>query len=120
MPSSIFGPLSAMALLVLACAPGAAAQGRQRCTVVTLTDPPRDVVRCPGVTLEAERATQYGLIDRNRDGNPEGARASGGAVLIEVGPSRPSGFQILTPHAIAAVRGTTYAVDVQPTQTSVF
>jgi ferric-dicitrate binding protein FerR (iron transport regulator) len=80
----------------------------------------RPETRCPGLTFEAERATQYRLIDRNQDGTPEGARVSGGAVLIDVDPSRRGGFQILTPHATAAVRGTTYAVDVQQIQTSVF
>src|SRR5215204_4369621 len=41
--------------------------------------------------------------------DPEGGR-----------PGRRSGFQVLTPHAIASVRGTIYAVDVSAGQTSVF
>jgi hypothetical protein len=109
-----------VAFLLIVFGSSAAAQGRQGCTIVTLSDPPRDVVRCPGLTFEAERATQYRLIDRNQDGAPEGAQVSGGAVLIDVNPSRRGRFQILTPHATAAVRGTTYAVDVQQIQTSVF
>ena len=112
--------LMTVALFIIVCGLNAAAQGRQGCTVVTLSDPPRDVVRCPGLTFEAERATQYRLIDRNQDGTPEGARVSGGAVLIDVDPSRRGGFQILTLHATAAVRGTNYAVDVQQIQSSVF
>src|SRR5918994_900789 len=94
-----------VAFLLLVFGSSAAAQGRQGCTVVTLSDPPRDVIRCPGLKFEAERATQYRLIDRNQDGAPEGAQVTGGAVLIDVDPSRRGGFQIRTPHATAAVRG---------------
>ncbi|MEM9105955.1 MAG: FecR domain-containing protein, partial [Pseudomonadota bacterium] len=41
------------------------------------------------------------------------------AVLIEVAPDSGD-FQIQTPHAIAAVRGTVYVVDVSADQTDVF
>jgi hypothetical protein len=112
--------LMTAAFVLMALGSSAAAQGRQDCTIVTLSDPPRDVIRCPGLKFEAERATQYRLIGRNQDGAPEGAQVTGGAVLIDVDPSRRGGFQIRTPHATAAVRGTTYAVDVQHIQTSVF
>jgi ferric-dicitrate binding protein FerR (iron transport regulator) len=39
------------------------------------------------------------------------------AILVEL--TRQRRFQILTPHAIASVRGTIFAVDVTPAQTSV-
>ena len=110
--------LISMALVVLAS--DAAAQGRQRCTIATLTDPARDVVRCPGVSFEAESKARHKLIDGNRDGTPESAHVTDGAVLVDIEGAPRGGFQVLTPHATAAVRGTTYAVDVQQTQTSVF
>jgi ferric-dicitrate binding protein FerR (iron transport regulator) len=40
-------------------------------------------------------------------------------LLIE-SPPRRGMFQILTPHAIATVRGTVWAVDVSPARSSVF
>ena len=38
--------LMTVAFFIIVCGLNAAAQGRQGCTVVTLSDPPRDVVRC--------------------------------------------------------------------------
>jgi ferric-dicitrate binding protein FerR (iron transport regulator) len=91
------------------------------CAVRTLADPPpRQVLSCAdGLTITAESTTAYSLIDRNRDGRPEGAELTGRALLVD-GPPRRGGFQILTPHAIAAVRGTVWAIDVTAERTSVF
>jgi FecR protein len=91
-----------------------------RCRVTTFTDPPRDVLQCGSVSVAAERATQHRLIDRDGDGVPEGAEVSGRALLTDVAPRRRGGFQILTPHAVASVRGTIFAVDVESWRTSVF
>src|SRR3712207_6212641 len=107
----------AAAIAVAAPSPAAAQAG---CAVTTYTDPPREVLRCPdGLSITAERASDYRLIDRNRDGRPEAAELKARALLIESRPGR-GGFQILTPHAIATVRGTTWAVDVAEARTSVF
>jgi hypothetical protein len=57
----------------------------------------------------------------NKDGRepPDGARLDSGALMIEFMPrARLKNFQILTPHAIAAVRGTKWAVEVVPDRTS--
>jgi ferric-dicitrate binding protein FerR (iron transport regulator) len=62
-------------------------------------------------------------VDRDGDGQLEGAEINGSAVLVTLPPrsnTRRGGFQILTPHAIASVRGTIYAVDVTTAKTSVF
>jgi hypothetical protein len=120
--------LSAIQPLGIACAAllfapiHAEAQTIRGCTTVRFTDPPRDVLQCRGgLTVAAERDTRYSLIDSNRDGRPEAAELSGRALLIDLAPGgRRGSFQILTPHAIASVRGTVYAVDVQAQQTSVF
>jgi ferric-dicitrate binding protein FerR (iron transport regulator) len=100
---------------------GADAQ-RLGCAITTYTDPPRDVLECSdGLSISAERASNYRLIDRDGNGRPEGAALTGKGMLIDLPPGRRrTPFQITTPHAIASVRGTVWAVDVSPTRTSVF
>src|SRR5829696_7252768 len=118
--ASVASMLGFCAVLSLA-APPATAQAVAGCSVVALTDPPRDVLRCRGgLTIEAEKDTRYRLVDDNRDGAPEAAEVSARALLIDLPPGRRGSFQVLTPHAIASVRGTIYAVDVQGGRTSVF
>lgn len=81
----------------------------------------REILRCPnGVTITAEASAAYRLSDRNRDGNPDVVSLRGKAILVDVDDARHSGgFQVVTPQAIAAVRGTQWAVDVAARQTSV-
>jgi len=106
-------------LTVLAANP-TAAQTLSGCTRATLSDPPRIVYRCAGgVTLEAEAATALGISERQTDGRPADVEVSSDGVYIEVAPGSGP-FQIRTPHAIAAVRGTVYLVDVSDTKTAVF
>jgi hypothetical protein len=111
---------------LLACALGAglssASAQSAGCRVVTYTDPPREELQCAdGLILSAERGAQYDAVDGNRDGRPEAADLNGRGLLIELPPGRRrGGFQIRTPHAIASVRGTIWAVDVGPSRTSVF
>jgi hypothetical protein len=109
----------AAAVGVFLSASGASAQGAA-CAITTYTDPPREVLRCgAGLSITAERGSDYRLIDRNRDGRPDAAELRSRGLLIESAPRR-GGFQILTPHAVASVRGTVWAVDVGPARTSVF
>jgi ferric-dicitrate binding protein FerR (iron transport regulator) len=106
-----------LAWALLSCGDSAAQAG---CSITTYTDPPREVLRCAdGLSISAERGSDYRLIDKNRDGRPEAAELRGRGLLIESAP-RKGGFQILTPHAIASVRGTIWAVDVSGSRTSVF
>lgn len=107
----------------LALAGPAPAQPAKGCQETTRFDPPLKVVRCAdGLTIEAERDAPLRTIDRDGDGRLEGAELGGRAVLVDMPrrPARGGGFQILTPHAIASVRGTVYAVDVTSSRTSVF
>ncbi len=100
---------------------GAAAAQTRGCTITTYTDPPRETLTCPdGLTISAERGASYTLQDRNRDGRADAVQLTGKGVLVEVPPGRRGGFQVQTPHAIAAVRGTVWAVDVTPERSSVF
>jgi hypothetical protein len=90
------------------------------CTLTRFSDPPREVLSCAdGLSITAEETAVYRLLDRGRDGRPTGAELSGRGLLVD-SPTRRGRFQILTPHAIASVRGTVWAVDVSETRTSVF
>ena len=79
-------------------------------------------LRCEnGITIVAENGAKFELRDRNRDGHVDSAELSSKALLVEV-PGKPGGnrFEVVTPQAIAAVRGTKWAVDVADAKTSVF
>jgi ferric-dicitrate binding protein FerR (iron transport regulator) len=76
--------------------------------------------RCDnGITIVAENGARFELKDANRDGHIDSVELSSKALLVEV-PRKPGGnpFKVLTPQAIAAVRGTKWAVDVADTKTS--
>ena len=78
--------------------------------------------RCDnGITIVAENGARFELKDANRDGHVDTVELSSKALLLEV-TKKPGGnpFKVLTPQAIAAVRGTRWAVDVADTKTSVF
>lgn len=115
------GTIAALHVAAAVLAMAAPAKAQSGCTVTSLTDPPREVLRCrAGLTIEAERATRYRLVEGVRGQLPTAAEVTARAVLIDMQPGRRGGFQVLTPHAIASVRGTIYAVDVTAGQTSVF
>lgn len=96
------------------------AQGNGVCTQTQLGDPPRIVYRCEsGLVVEAEAAAALQIEGQQDQNRPGEMRLDSDAALIEVKPGNGP-FQILTPHAIAAVRGTIYAVDVHDDMTSVF
>ncbi|MGF7160924.1 ferric-dicitrate binding protein FerR (iron transport regulator) [Rhodoligotrophos appendicifer] len=115
----------AAGIVLAACLLSAGGLGSVRaqgtgCTLTEVTGtPPRSVLRCPGLVIEAERSAQYQLLDRDRNQVPDAARLNQGALLIEYSGGKRDGFQILTPHAIASVRGTSWAVDVKGVDTAV-
>jgi len=80
------------------------------------------VVRCePAITIVAESGARFELRDRNRDGQVDSVELSNKALLVEV-PKKQGRvrFNVVTPQAIAAVRGTKWAVDAEGAKTSVF
>ncbi|MBB4195152.1 ferric-dicitrate binding protein FerR (iron transport regulator) [Rhizobium aethiopicum] len=81
----------------------------------------RQTLSCPGgVKVTAEAGASFQLSDRNRDGSPDSASLRRKAILVDVdGSQHAGGFQVVTPQAIAAVRGTRWAVDVAGGKTSV-
>ena len=110
----------ALAAAVLATA--ASAQSRGGCQAEAMQDPPRVVLTCPnGVRIVAEDGTVFELEDRTSAAGPEAARLNGKALLLEAPAGAvEGGFEVITPQAIAAVRGTKWAVDVADGKTSVF
>ncbi|MCB8822536.1 FecR family protein [Microvirga rosea] len=82
----------------------------------------RQVLHCrDGLSITTEEGADFTVTDDNRDGRPDGAVLRRGAVLVDApSPSVRRGFQILTPQAVAAVRGTQWAVDVDANKTAVF
>src|SRR5947209_1119216 len=77
-------------------------------------------LRCgDGLPIRAAPETRYQLTDQSAERPATSARLDSGALLIEFTPSeRRRSFQILTPHAIAAVRGTRWAVEVTDERSS--
>lgn len=120
-PRKVPGAVTATCLF-LAFATSAAhapvvAQVEDDCTSVAVDAPPRKVLQCRnGLTVEAESTARITL--RVSATGPRELVIASGAVLVERTPG--PAFQILTPHAIASVRGTTFIVDVTEEDTDVF
>jgi len=78
-------------------------------------NPSEKILRCGDeLTIRSAVGTRYRPIGQHGDSPPTGAQLDVGALLIEFKPTkRRQDFQILTPYAIAAVRGTTWAVEVE-------
>jgi hypothetical protein len=92
------------------------------CSLTQIGGTGRYVVSCrDGLSITAEKGASYQLLDRDRNGNVDAVRLRSKAVLVDVPAQRPGRrFEVITPQAIAAVRGTRWAVDVAPAKTSVF
>jgi len=112
--------IASSATLVLVFGLSAAAQQPTGCSPSIRTDPPRTVFSCRGgLTIEAEAAASFQTTSPQPAGSVQSIELNGKGLLIDLAPRRGR-FQILTPHAIASVRGTIYAVDVTAKATSVF
>ncbi|WP_371929592.1 FecR domain-containing protein [Phyllobacterium sp. 21LDTY02-6] len=90
------------------------------CTLHPVGGTARHVLQCRGgLKITAEANARYSLIDSNRDGSVDKVRLQDKAILIDA-PASPQGFEVITPQAIAAVRGTRWAVDASAAGTAVF
>jgi FecR protein len=85
--------------------------------------PSERILQCggaEGLTVRATQGARYQPLYKKGVPLPVGIRLDDGALLIEFQPSLwRRDFQILTPLAVAAVRGTKWAVDVTKARTSV-
>ncbi len=79
------------------------------------------IQRCRGdVIIVAEDGASYTLQSRDKSGDVDTVDLQRKALLVDAPkPKAKRRFQVITPQAIAAVRGTKWAVDVQDTRTSV-
>jgi ferric-dicitrate binding protein FerR (iron transport regulator) len=111
----------AVASLALLAGPALAQPAKLGCTSA-LTALGSQTLRCPtAITIVAESGAKFEFGDRNRDGQVDSVELSNKALLLEV-PKKPgrTRFNVVTPQAIAAVRGTKWAVDAEGAKTSVF
>lgn len=103
--------------------PAAMAQSRNGgCMLQQEAGSARRILHCDkGVTIIAERGARFDLVDRDGNGKTDAIRLRRKAVLVEVprAAARTGGFEVITPQAIASVRGTKWAVDVGRRRTSV-
>jgi len=78
-------------------------------------------LRCRGdLIIVAEDGAKFTLQSQDKSGDVDTVDLQGKAVLVDATkPKAKSRFRVITPQAIAAVRGTKWAVDVQETRTSV-
>jgi ferric-dicitrate binding protein FerR (iron transport regulator) len=111
-----------LALAAFLCIIGShGAQAQSQCSLQQVGGTSRQILHCgDGIAITAEAGARYQLIDRNRDGRVDKVSLGSKAILLDVDSAKVSGgFQVVTPQAIAAVRGTRWAVDVQTGKTSV-
>jgi len=107
--------ISLAAWLMLAACGASLAQTAECSLVEDPHNAPEKILRCGDeLSVRIARGTRYKLITREGQPLPSGAELDSGALMIE--GEKP--FQILTPHAIAAVRGTKWAVEVKAKQSS--
>jgi hypothetical protein len=111
------------AVLFLAAVAGSGpAQAAGACALVPNDRAPSEkTLQCgAALTVRAAQGTNYRPLYKKGDPLPVGIRLDNGALLIEFQRSMGrEDFQILTPLAIAAVRGTKWAVDVTKARSSV-
>jgi len=78
-------------------------------------------VRCrDSLTIVAEDGARFTLKDRDNNGKVDAVDLQSKALLVDAPKQQGKNrFEVTTPQAIAAVRGTKWAIDVQETRTSV-
>ena len=111
----------AFACLLFPIEMAAAQPANMGCVTESPANAPQ-TLRCEGgVTIVAESGARFTLQDRDGNGRVDSAELSSKALLLDV-PKKQGGnrFQVTTPQAIAAVRGTKWAVDATEGKTSVF
>jgi ferric-dicitrate binding protein FerR (iron transport regulator) len=110
--------------VALACAlppvaTAAAQSATMGCSSESSTTTTQTIHCTAGLTIVVENGARYALHDRDGNGRVDSVELSSRALLLEV-PKGRNEFKVVTPQAIAAVRGTKWAVDAAENQTSVF
>jgi len=115
-----FLPRLLSAALILLWVTGLSSAQENKCELIPYErNPPEKMLKCgDDLLVRSTKGAKYRRLGEGQ-GLPSGVRLDSGAVMIEFTPSSERrDFQILTPHAIAAVRGTKWIVDVDAKQTS--
>ncbi len=108
-------------MLAFSTSIASAQTNKSGCALEPIGGTSRQLLRCQGgLTIITEKGARYTLVDRNRDNKADGVKLQSRALLLDFATGSGSGFQVTTPQAIAAVRGTKWAVDVGSAKTSVF
>jgi FecR protein len=122
--------LARMTCTVLTCATlgisaalGVGVASAQQTTMgCTLEQKPNAVqtLRCRGdLIIVAEDGAKFTLQSHDKSGDVDAVDLQSKALLIDAPKKAKQRFQVITPQAIAAVRGTKWAVDAQESRTSV-
>lgn len=114
--------LAAAVLAAVGCADTASAQQAGLGCNSQPTTNRTQTLRCSGgLIIIAEDGAQFTILDRDGNGRVDAVELQRKAVFVEA-PKKKTGrpFEVLTPQAIAAVRGTKWAVDADEAKTSVF
>ena len=92
------------------------------CTIEPIGGTSRQRIVCrDGLSIIVENGARYTLLSRSGGNNVDAVRLRAKALLLDFsGRKAPSGVEVVTPQAIAAVRGTKWVVDVAQASTSVF
>jgi ferric-dicitrate binding protein FerR (iron transport regulator) len=108
--------ICAVAMFLVSAASGAAI-AQPACSLDKDPDNPAvKILRCGhALTVRSAPGTRPELRAPEGESLPTSANLDSGALMIE----GETPFQLLTPHAVAAVRGTKWAVEVKAKQTSV-
>jgi hypothetical protein len=119
---NVFGAVFIAAALFMAGTVGPLpARAAGACALVPNEKTPSEkILQCgENLTVRPAQGARYQPLYKKGGALPVGIRLNDGALLIEYHPASPNEkFQILTPLAIAAVRGTKWAMDVTKAQTS--
>jgi hypothetical protein len=113
--------IAAVSLSIWLCTPASVLGQSLGCVLVPDgRSPSEKILRCgSNLTIRSAPNTAYRPTSPDNRRQPAGAQLDSGALLIEFTPNEGQrDFRILTPHAITAVRGTRWAVEVGPRQTS--
>ena len=117
-----FALLTLALLLFSISLPPSRVQAQNACVLIPdKQNPISRILRC-GSTLTVQPApgSSYRPVDTAGSRPPDSVQLDGGALLIDFHGSKTlRDFQVLTPEAIASVRGTRWAMEVEPGQTSV-
>ncbi len=109
--------------LIMSAPPGAQvvrAAGAGCALIPNERDPSEKILQCgQELTVRPAHGTRYRPVFKAGQQLPTAIQLNDGALLIEFHPSgQLNEFQILTPLAIAAVRGTKWAMEAAPARTS--